>query len=193
MIRPFDETYYQADGEDPWNYIWIGFQTDAPLPIDLPDVISCPEALTIFQQMKNCITMEQGRSAYLTARIWDLFSILLAKEPHTPDYVESALAYIHGEYMIGITIEEIARRLNLDRTYLYSIFKKKTGMSPKEYLQNYRLNIATSLMADKGKSVSVAAYSVGYPDIFSFSKIFKRKYGMSPKEYIESRQKKNRS
>lgn len=193
VIRPFDETYYQADEENPWNYIWIGFDTSSSLPLDLPDVISCPEALKVFQDMKNCESMEQGRSAYLTARLWDLFSLLLDKEPLSPDYTESTLACIHAEYMSGITIEEIANRLNLDRTYLYTLFKKKTGVSPKEYLQNYRLNIAASMMVDKGKSVSVAAFSVGYPDIFSFSKAFKRKFGLSPKKYVEHKQKKDRS
>ncbi len=192
VIRPYDETFYQADEKNPWHYIWIGFQTDARLPLELPDVISCPDALSIFQQMKQCQMMEQGQSAYLTARLWDLFSLLLAKEPHTPDYIETALAYIHAEYMSGITIEEIAGRLNLDRTYFYTLFKNKTGVSPKEYLQNYRLNIAASLMADKSKSVSVTASSVGYPDIYSFSKIFKKRYGISPKEYILSAKKKDR-
>ena len=186
VIRPFDETYYQADGKNPWNYIWIGFQASSSLPLELPDVISCPDALSIFQKMKNCESMEQGKSAYLAARLWDLFSLLLGKEPHTPDYVESALACIHGEYMNSITIEEIANRLNLDRSYLYTIFKRSTGLSPKEYLQQYRLNIAASLMTDKGINVSVAANSVGYENIFLFSKMFKRHFGMSPTEYIKS-------
>lgn len=189
VIRPYDETFYQADGETPWNYIWIGFQTDAPLPLDLPDVVSCPEALSVFQQMKNCKTMGAGQSAYLTARLWDLFSILLAKEPHTPDYVESALAYIHGEYMNAITIEEIANHLKIDRSYFYSIFKQSTGLSPKEYLQNYRLNIAASLLTEKEKSVSVTANSVGYESIFQFSKAFKKHFGTSPREYAKTNQK----
>ena len=85
--------------------------------------------------------------------------------------------------MKPLTIEEIAHRLNIDRTYLYTLFKKKTGLSPKEYLINYRLDTAASLMTERDKNISTAAYSVGYTDIFNFSKMFKRKFGVSPKEY----------
>ena len=183
IIRPYEETFYQADTKNPWSYIWIGFTSSGRLPISLPDTIKCPEALSIFNMMKNCEKSESGKSAFLCARLWDLFALLLSKQNDTIGYVESALDCIHSEYMNPLTIEEIAHRLNIDRTYLYTLFKKKTGLSPKEYLINYRLDTAASLMTEKDKNISIAASSVGYTDIFNFSKMFKRKFGVSPKEY----------
>lgn len=187
VIPPFEETFYKADNESPWNYIWIGFTCEGPLPAKLEDTIFCPEALTIFNYMKNCEEMTSGRSAFLCSRLWDLFSLLLRREPLCKDYTEIALDCIHSEYMNDITVDKIAHRLNLDRTYFSVIFKKKTGISPKQYLINYRMNVASTLMVDKGKSVSVAANSVGYSDIFTFSKMFKRHYGISPNEYIKQK------
>ena len=183
IIRPYEETFYQADTKNPWSYIWIGFTTSDSLPASLSDTIKCPEALSIFNTMKNCEKSETGKSAFLCARLWDLFALLLSREKDTIDYAENALDCIHAEYMNPLTIEEIAHRLNIDRTYLYTVFKRKTGMSPKKYLLDYRLNTAASLMTEKDKSISIAAYSVGYTDIFNFSKMFKRKFGVSPKEY----------
>lgn len=186
VIPPFEETYYEADAENPWSYIWIGFTTDC-LPTALDDVIHIPEAITVFNEMKTCEEFKNGRSAFLSAKLWELFSLLLRKKKNTEDYIAKALDCIHAEYMNGITIEEIAQRLRLDRTYFSTLFKKKIGISPKKYLLNYRMNIASSLMLDNGKSVSVTACSVGYTDIFTFSKMFKKHYGLSPHDYVLER------
>ncbi|MBO5059491.1 MAG: AraC family transcriptional regulator [Clostridia bacterium] len=183
IIPPYVETYYEADGKNPWHYIWIGFTTNEMLPKKLPHTIRCPEAADIFTKMKECENFSEGRSAYLVARLWDLFALLLGKEKTSNDYVKAALDYIHSEYMNKITVSDIAARLNLDRTYFSAHFKRKTGVSPKQYLLNYRMNLAASLLIDKGIPVSVAAASVGYCEIFTFSKMFKHYFGVSPKEY----------
>jgi len=189
VIPPFEETFYQADEKNPWHYIWIGFTCDGDLPVDLGDTFPCPKALSVFNEMKKCSQMSRGRSAFLSAKLWELFSVFLEKDEKQTDYVEDAITCIHSEYMNDISVEQIARRLNLDRSYFSVIFKKRTGISPKQYLINYRMGIAASLMADNKKSVSVVAHSVGYPDIFSFSKMFKRHFGLSPNEYVKHKQK----
>ena len=188
VIPPYVETYYEADSENPWNYIWIGFTTQRELPFELSDIIVCPEAEKIFIQMKKCDDYSDGRSAYLTARLWDLFGILSEERSKKTDYIQNALDFIHSEYMNNITVEKIAGILNLDRTYFSALFKKKTGLSPKQYLLNYRMNTAANLILKNHISVSVAANSVGYNDLFTFSRMFKRHFGLSPSEY--ARQKK---
>lgn len=185
VVPPYEETYYEADAVHPWSYIWIGFTTDEALPVALPDTLRCPEALGIFQEMKNCEAFSEGRSAYLNARLWDLFALLLGKEAPQDDYVQKALDFIHSEYMNEITVEKIASLLTLDRTYFSVLFKKKTGLSPKQYLLDYRMSVAASLLTEKKVSVSLAASSVGYQDIYTFSKMFKRHFGVSPKEYLK--------
>lgn len=185
VIPPFEETYYQADEKKPWTYIWIGFTSENPVLNYLKDVITCPRAEKIFQQMKNCEIYSVGRPAYLTGKLWDLFALLSKEEQPRIDYVDMALEYIHSEFMHDITIEKIARHLNLDRTYFSVIFKNKIGMSPKQYLLNYRMNIAASIMEKNNISVTIAANSVGYSDVFTFSKMFKRHFGISPSKYVK--------
>lgn len=190
VIPPYEETIYTADCENPWSYIWIGFTCGMPLPVKLSDTIRCPKALEIFNSMKKCGELKSGRSAFLCARLWDLFALLSGSEGGDEDYVEKALSCIHSEYMNPITVEQIAERLNLDRSYLSVIFKKRTGLSPKQYLVNYRLSVAASLLTEKCRSVSVTACSVGYSDIYNFSKMFKRRYGMSPIKYAQAEREK---
>ncbi|MBQ7097075.1 MAG: AraC family transcriptional regulator [Clostridia bacterium] len=191
VIPSFVEAYYEADSENPWSYIWIGFTTPDKPPIALDDVICCPEALNIFNAMKTCEVMNTGINAFLSARLWDLFYLLISKSAPQPNYVERALDYIHSEYTKDITVDQIAHFLNISRVYLSTIFKEKMGISPKQYLLNYRMNIATIMMSNHPTSISIIANSVGYSDIYNFSKMFKRHYGVSPKKYIEQHKKNN--
>ena len=183
VIPPYIETYYEADSVSPWSYIWIGFTTTGNITENLSDVIKCPKAEKIFNSMKNCESFSNGRSAYLGARLWDLFALLSEGGNNKYGYVEKALEFIHSNYMHDITVEKIAHYLNLDRTYFSVIFKKKTGLSPKQYLLNYRMNIAATLIIEKRIAISVVANSVGYSDLYTFSKMFKRHFGISPSNY----------
>lgn len=184
VIAPGVETYYRADETDPWNYIWVGFATESDITAYLSEVISCPEAEKIFHAMKRCEDYEPGRNLYLTGRVWELFALLLEQKGGSrDDYVQQALDCIHAEYMYGITVEAVAHRLNLERTYFSTLFKKQLGISPKQYLLNYRMNAAASLLRQSGIGVSVVANSVGYSDLYVFSKMFKRHFGVAPTQY----------
>lgn len=186
VIPPYVETYYQADEKRPWYYIWVGFTTRETLPDALMGpVITNPEAGAIFQEMLGCSSMESGRSAFLSSCLWKLMAVLLEKEKPKEGYVEKALNCMHSEYSRGITIQEIADRLGLDRSYFSGIFAKQMGSSPSEYLINLRLKKAAVLMTVYGENPSTAARSVGYEDLSHFSKIFKKHYGMSPREYTK--------
>lgn len=186
VIPPYLETYYEADEKHPWHYIWIGFTTDSNLEIFQNPIITCPDAGAIFEEMKACSKMENGRSAYLSSCIWKLVSILLERNKSTPDYVEKALHIMQSEYANGITIQNIADRLGLNRSYFYTIFTERTGISPSEYLANVRLNKAAELMTIYGERPSTAATSVGYDDLYHFSKIFKKHFGISPRGYCKN-------
>lgn len=189
VIPPYVETYYEANADNPWGYIWIGFTTEKELPLELPDVIHCPKALNIFTSMKNASDLGNGRSAFLCSKLWELFSVLLDNEKQSLSYIDRALDCIHSEYMYDLTIERLAKRLGLDHSYFSALFRKKMGLSPKQYLFNYRMNVAVSLMIDNDFSISVAAYSVGYTDVCNFSKMFKKHFGVSPREYIRCHKK----
>ena len=75
VIPPFVETYYEADAEDPWEYIWVGF-TGTP-PLQLNDFYNIPGALRIFQHMKASHNLHNGKTEFILAQLWELFSFLL--------------------------------------------------------------------------------------------------------------------
>jgi len=186
VIPPFEETYYEADSVTPWHYIWIGFEAETlPFALDKA-VINCLGAGRIFNDMLRCSAFENGRSAFLCGKLWELFCLLLEQSGAPKSgYVEKAINRMNSEYMNDISISEIAKQLNIDRSYFSSIFKKSTGLSPQFYLNNLRLERAAELMIRYGQPPSTAAISSGYPDIYNFSKMFKRHFGVSPREYVK--------
>ena len=72
-----------------------------------------------------------------------------------------------------------------ERTYFSNIFTKKMGCSPKQFLMKYRMEQAQKLLS-RGYSVTTTAISVGYSDVYTFSKMFKQQFGQSPSRYQEN-------
>lgn len=188
VIRPYEITYYEADRADPWRYIWVGFESGMSLPAALEeDVLFLPQSGSLFSAMWECSERKSGRELALCGRIYELLSLL--SEGASPSggaqqYVEMAKTFIENEYMRNISIAELARQLNLNRSYFSSIFRQHTGRSPQQFLTDCRLRKAAELMSEHGCTPGEAALSTGYPDIFSFSRMFKRHYGVSPSEYV---------
>ena len=73
--------------------------------------------------------------------------------------------------------------LNLNRSYFSELFREQMGVPPQTYLINLRLEKAAELLTVYGETPATAGVSVGYPDIYHFSKIFKRHFGLSPRQY----------
>ena len=196
IIRPYEITYYEADENDPWHYIWIGFSSDIKLPSGLVnnDIMYAPFLRENFQ---NCIEADdisanvKGYEAYLCSQIWDMISKF--EKTHTSSaafsdrYIRAAVNIMDTEYNSGVTVEEISDRLHLNRSYFSTLFKKVMNRSPREYLIALRMEKAAELLCKMKLGVSVTATSVGYPDVFAFSRAFKNYYGISPKEYINIR------
>ena len=183
VIPPYMETYYEADSKDPWSYIWIGFHADMELPeVFEKPILRCGKAGRIFEEMRICRGMKNGKSAFLSSRLWELMCAVMEEEKADSDYIEKALSIIHAEYALPINVSQIAQRVGLDRSYLSTLFKIQVGEAPAKYLADLRLEKAKELIADRGESPAIAAASVGYPDLSSFSKAFKRKYGVPPRQ-----------
>lgn len=180
VIPPYVEAFYQADEEQPWSYMWIGFNCSGDLPVKLEPVVLCPNAGHIFHSMKKCSEYKNGRTFFLCGKLWDLFALIAESDITQKDLIGQSVQIIHAEYMTNLSIQGLADRLSLDRSYFSSIFRRRMGMSPGRYLLKYRMECAMELLQKYKCSVTVTANSVGYGDVYTFSKMFKRYYGFSP-------------
>lgn len=192
IIRPYEITYYEADKEEPWTYIWIAFNTGIRLPtvIAAADTVYAPFLEKVFLEAVNTDVFENGRygyEAFLCGKIFELFAYLYSRENVSTEiserYVKPAVSIMESEFASGITVGKIADRLHLNRSYFTVIFKETMKKSPGEYLTELRMKEAAKLLSVYKCSVTVTAGSVGYPDVFVFSRAFKKYYGYSPTKY----------
>lgn len=190
VIPPFVENFYKADSNDPWNYIWIDFEASSQMAeIFTEPVMHCPSARKYFLDIKSAETKQNGRSAYLTSCLWRFAAFLLEKNEEKLNHIKLAVSYIEAQYTTSIRVSEIAKKLNLDRTYFSAAFKRHTGQSPIQYINSLRMQRAVELMQTENLSLTEIATEVGYLDIYHFSKVFKKFYGCSPKNYIKQNEK----
>ncbi len=188
LIRPQQLTFYGTGQEQPWRYIWAGFNTSLDLDeIFCKNVISARECGPIFEELLECEKLEGSRELFVCGKIFELIVCLYQKVQADGErldrYVPMAKNYIESNYSSDITVDMMAKYLNLNRSYFSTIFKQQTGKSPQQYLVDYRLEKAAQYMVLYGYSPTEAAISCGYPDIFNFSRMFKKKFGLAPQFY----------
>lgn len=84
-----------------------------------------------------------------------------------------------------ITLEELAKRVNLNKNYFVKRFKILFGESPMKFMASLRIKKAKQLILDGNMSIQQIADTLGYNSIHHFSAAFKQSQGMSPREYCK--------
>lgn len=97
--------------------------------------------------------------------------------------VRSMKKYIEEHYMEEISLNQLAEELEMNASYLSSIFRKETGMTYSDYLIRYRVEHACKLLVETNWSMSEIAIQSGYQDARYFSKQFLKQVGLKPSEY----------
>ena len=93
--------------------------------------------------------------------------------------------YLDEHYAEDVTLDELARLVNRDRSYVGKLFKREYGSSIFSYLLSVRIRHAKELLAS-GMSVGEVAVRVGFSDPAYFGKCFKREVGTSPAQFVRS-------
>ncbi|WP_257886515.1 AraC family transcriptional regulator [Segatella buccae] len=85
-------------------------------------------------------------------------------------------------------IAAIAKELGMSRSAFFKRVKAATGMSPLDFVRDYKLTHAVELLKSSDRSITDVAYCCGFSDVGYFGKCFRKKYGMSPRAFaVKSR------
>ncbi|NJO24215.1 MAG: helix-turn-helix domain-containing protein [Sphingomonadales bacterium] len=114
------------------------------------------------------------------------YAVLPLSRPHDDEKVRTAEAYMEKNYARDVSIEGLARKLNMSPRNFMRRFKNATGRLPGNYLQCVRVAVAKEMLEDGARSVRAVGAAVGYDDAAFFRNVFKRCTGMSPSEYREN-------
>ncbi|MBP3611154.1 MAG: AraC family transcriptional regulator [Lachnospiraceae bacterium] len=200
VIYPEELAYYEADEKNPWRYLWVIFQGDKAEEIlrqlgitETQPVFKSKESGTEILTCMETLLYEYGQELRTMGNMYALLQTMknyfsMQKEHKTQpqqDYVQKIKRYIEYRYVEELKVSELAEHCGLNRSYMTKCFKEATGLSPKEYLLQYRMTKAKELLAGKDMPISNVAYAIGYSDPLAFSKMFRKREGMSPLEYRE--------
>lgn len=207
LIEPEELTFYQADQEEPWSYLWVGvggtgakkFIQDIGLNSQ-QRIFRCADGEKLNEIVMDM--MKHTRSTvsdlyYLQGKLYELFSVLTAdvvieelmEENKENRYIQEAVTYIRNHYAAGLTVEELAGYLGVNRSYLYTLFKNKLQLSPKEFLTKFRISRAREQLILTEESVENIAVACGYHSTLVFTKNFKQETGMTPTEFRKTNRK----
>ena len=112
---------------------------------------------------------------------------LVAAQPksrQTPaaEGVRSAIRYLREHYAESITLDILSRGIYMEKCGMCKAFKKLTGQTVIEYLNQYRCEKAKEFLS-VGKTVSETAYLCGFRNLSYFTKTFKESTGKLPSAY----------
>jgi len=203
IIRPGCPADYKTNRDDPWSYFWVCFNGEGIEKLlnrigitDDRSVFDCSYLSNIQSSIAE-LMLHDGRSisnllalSYFYRFIWYHEEQVNAPDKPIPEHIQRAVDYIHDNYFKQIRITDVSNFLGLDNQYLYNLFSRHMGVSPKEYLNRVRIDRACTLLLDSNASIGEIASAIGYPDGFTFSRFFRTRTGLSPTEYRNTPHKK---
>jgi AraC-like DNA-binding protein len=100
--------------------------------------------------------------------------------------VEEAVALIHANPASAWTTSTLAAATSVSRSTLSRRFATAMGLSPADYVTQWRMDLAAVRLRDTGDSVETIASAVGYHSVPSFTRAFARDRGRTPGAYRAS-------
>lgn len=101
--------------------------------------------------------------------------------------IKDMLNYIHANYQEKIELKDIAAAANISERECSRCFTKSLGMTPFQYVLNYRIRRAAELLSETNQPVTEIAYATGFFGNSYFGKTFKNLMGMTPNEYRKTK------
>lgn len=99
------------------------------------------------------------------------------------DTIENIKIYIQRHYQQDLTQDYLASLFYLNRSYLSTQFRKKTGDKFVDYLNDVRLEHAEELLQNPDTRMYQIARAIGYDNEKYFFRVFKKRMGMTPEQY----------
>lgn len=165
------------------------------LPLDaLPEL--APTLQLLFSEASSKLP---GRQAAVD-RLFEYLLVLLMRSAMNRRQVDSgilmglsdarlgnAIEVMHKHPETSWSLEELAQHAGMSRARFAAHFHRVVGMTPFDYLTNWRLAVAQTMLR-KGNSLKLIAPTVGYANSTSLTRVFTERLGMSPTEWLAQSQ-----
>jgi AraC-like DNA-binding protein len=200
LIRPNQLATYTADKKDPWEYYYFAFNGDWAEELIAKTCFSnncvCVKLKSdeLFEHIKSAVEVLNDSKCieFLSIEyLFKFFSCLYSKTSDKPQrilqqknhYVSTLEEYIMFNYQKPLSVSELSKMFNLNRSHLHRLFKSQTGKSVEDFIIYVRLQEAKRFLRETSFSVTDISHLVGYNNYPSFFRMFKTNEGITPTEY----------
>lgn len=130
--------------------------------------------------------------------LYELFHQLSEAARPRPDaprpsasWVSQSVEYFDIHYSEDISVKDVARHFKINRSHFTKTFTEQVGVSPKQYLQNLKMKRAKQLLLETPLTITEIALSLGFPDLYSFTRAFRNYCNISPTMLRKESKKRN--
>lgn len=148
-----------------------------------PDNIN--NCLKEFENLKNIYLQGRDRLKLMSSLYKLLSNITSAKsQKHQP--LENVVKYIHSNISdANLSNEKLADQIGISEVYFRKLFLSCYGITPKQYILNYRIERAKQLLTDTPNTVTKISEMCGFSSPYHFCRVFKTKAGIPPTQYAK--------
>lgn len=83
-----------------------------------------------------------------------------------------------------LSMPDFARELGMSKSQLSRKLNALSGLSPNDFLKEYKLRKAIALMEDQKLNIAEVTMAVGFSNPSYFTKCFRKRFGMAPSDYL---------
>lgn len=143
----------------------------------------------ILLEAKQCTNTEQLHTVFRDmVKIYCYMAQENSNKSVSP-LIHRILAYTQIELTGDLSLKAFAKRLNVNTSYLSTLFSKEMGMTLTEYVNQCRVAYAKNLLINTQYSINKIALQCGFSDAKYFSRVFKKLEEISPTEYRNTKNK----
>lgn len=100
------------------------------------------------------------------------------------NFLQKVSAYLENNIdKPDLNIDAFASELSVSRSVFYTKVKNLLGLSPMDFIQQYRIHYACKLLEETSLPLSEIAFRCGFNDPGYFGKRFRKQIGTTPSEY----------
>lgn len=113
-------------------------------------------------------------------------SIIRSIKPSEENFLTQLIDFIDSNWnRPNFNVDDFSKDMGLSKSQLYRKLVKLTGKSANNFLREFRLHKALTLLHKQKGNISEIAYETGFNSQAYFSKCFMDKYGILPSKYLQ--------